>query len=374
MIYLDHNATTPVRPEVRQAMEPFLDGIFGNPSSIHAAGRQARAAVESARAQVAALIGATPEEIHFTSGGTEADNWALRDRQCVVSSTIEHPAVLRTVEALQATGSMVHLVGVDADGRLDPAAVLAAARDGNTGLVSLILANNETGTLQPLADIGPALRERRIPFHIDAVQAVGKIPVDVEVLGADLMSLSAHKINGPKGVGALYVRRGTPLSPLLHGGGHEQGLRAGTENVAGIVGFGVAATLRRHELAVDARRLVALRDRLLSGIRAAVDDVVVHGSQAHCLPGTLNLSFRYIEAESVLLGLDMEAIAVSSGSACTAGSTLPSHVLLAMGIEPRLAAGAVRFSLGYGNDAAQVDRVAEVLPAIVARLRALSVY
>jgi cysteine desulfurase len=292
----------------------------------------------------------------------------------MVTSTVEHPAVLRAAEALCDAGAMVYFIGVDADGRLDPTAVLTAAKDSDTDLVSLILANNETGTTQPLADIGQVLQERGIPFHIDAVQAVGKIPVDVEALGADLMSLSAHKINGPKGVGALYVRRGTPLSALLHGGGHEQGLRAGTENVAGIVGFGAAAELRRQEMAADARCLAVLRDRLLSGIRSAIDDVVVNGNQTHCLPGTLNLSFRRIEAESVLLGLDMEDIAVSSGSACTAGSQEPSHVLLAMGMEPRLAAGAVRFSLGYGNDAAQIDRVVEVLPPIVARLRALSVY
>jgi cysteine desulfurase len=355
-------------------MAPFLDDIFGNPSSIHAAGRQARAAVETARAQVAALLGALPEEVHFTSGGTEADNWALHRRRCVISSTIEHPAVLRAAEALAEDGAAVHFVGVGADGRLDPAAVLAATEGFDTDLVSLILANNETGTLQPLADIGPALRERGITFHVDAVQACGKIPVDVEALGVDLLSLSAHKINGPKGVGALYVRRGTPLSPWLHGGGREQGLRAGTENVAGIVGLGAAAALRAQDMAVDALRLAALRERLKVGIAAEIEDVVVNGSQTHCLPQTLNLSFCRIEAESVLLGLDMEGIAVSGGSACAAGHAEPSHVLLAMGMEPRLAAGAVRFSLGYGNDAAQVDRVIEVLPAIVARLRSLSVY
>ena len=355
-------------------MEPYQTRAFGNPSSIHAAGRQARAAIDVARAQVAVLIGASSDEVQFTSGGTEADNWALHGRHCVTTSTVEHPAVLRAAEALQQGGARVQFVAVGPDGRLDPAAVLDAIDSDETDLVSLILANNETGTVQPLAEIGSVLRQRGIPFHIDAVQACGKIPVDVEMLGADLLSLSAHKINGPKGVGALYVRHGTALSPLMHGGGHAQGLRAGTENVAGIVGFGAAATLRLQELAADGLRLTALRDRLRAGLMAAIEDVVLNGSQAHCLPGTLNLSFRRIESESILLGLDMEGIAVSGGSACAAGSAVPSHVLLAMGIEPRLASGAVRFSLGYGNDADQVDRVIAVLPPIVARLRALSVY
>ena len=374
MIYFDHNATTPVHPEVRDAMAPFFEGLFGNPSSLHAAGRQARTAVETARAQVAALLGATPEEMSFTSGGTEADNWALHGRRRVVTSAVEHPAVQSAAEAVRDGGGEAVFVGVDRLGRIDPDALLAEVDRGDTDLVSLILANNETGTLQPLAQIGPVLRARSIVFHIDAVQAFGKIRVDVEELSADLVSLSAHKINGPKGVGALYVRRGTSLASWLHGGGHEQGLRAGTENVAGIVGFGAAAQLRSREMTTEAQRLEGLRDRLASGLMAAIDEVVVNGSTTHRLPGTLNVSFRRVEAESILLGLDMEGIAVSSGSACTAGTSEPSHVLLAMGMEPRLAAGAVRFSLGYGNDTSQVDRVVEVLAPIVARLRALSVF
>ena len=263
----------------------------------------------------------------------------------------------------------------DAEGwRDDPDALLAEVDRGDTDLVSVILANNETGTLQPLAQIGPVLRARSIVFHIDAVQAFGKIPVDVEELSADLVSLSAHKINGPKGVGARYVRRGTPLAAWRHGGGHEQGLRAGTEIVAGSVGVGAAAQLRSREMTTEAQRFEGLRDRLAAGLMAAIDEVVVNGSTPHRLPGTLNVSFRRVEAESILLGLDMEGIAISSGSACTAGTSEPSHVLLAMGMEPRLAAGAVRFSLGYGNDTSQVDRVGEVLAPIVARLRALSVF
>jgi cysteine desulfurase len=374
LIYLDHNATTPVHPDVRAAMLPFFEGLFGNPSSLHAAGRQARAAVETARAQVAALLGATPQEVSFTSGGTEADNWALHGRRRVVTSAVEHPAVRGAAEAVRDGGGEAVFVGVDEEGRIDPDALLAEVDRGDTDLVSLILANNETGTLQPLARIGSALRERGILFHIDAVQAFGKIPVDVEALGVDLVSLSAHKINGPKGVGALYVRRGTPLASWLRGGGHEQGLRAGTENVAGIVGFGAAAQLRSREMETEAGYIEGLRDRLASGLMAAIDEVVVNGSRTHRLPGTLNVSFRRVEAESILLGLDLEGIAASSGSACTAGTAEPSHVLLAMGLEPRLAAGAVRFSFGYGNDAAQVDRVVKVLPPIVARLRALSVF
>jgi cysteine desulfurase len=374
MIYLDHNATTPIRPEVRAAMLPCLQGLFGNPSSLHTPGRRARQAVDSGRAAVAALLHMPPESIHFTSGGTEADNWALRCRRRVVTSAVEHAAVIAAAEALRDAGNEVVTVAVDGEGRIDPEAVLVAVDAGHTDLVSLILANNETGTLQPLAEIGPQLRARGVLFHIDAVQAVGKIPVDLEALGADLLSMSAHKINGPKGIGALYVRPGTELKPWSLGGGHEYGLRAGTENVAGIVGFGAAADLRRNEMATDATIVGELRDRLQRGITEAIADVVVHGSQVERLPGTLNVSFRGVEAESILLGLDLEGIAVSSGSACTAGAPEPSHVLLAMGCEPRLAAGAVRFSLGYGNDVAEMDRVVEILVPVVERLRALSMY
>lgn len=356
-------------------MEPFLAGGYGNPSSIHGPGRQAREAVEAAREQIAALLGATSKEICFTSGGTEADNWALRDRNGVVTSTVEHPAVLRSAEARRDAGARVLLVGVDGEGRVDPEAVLAAvASSETTDLVSLILANNETGTLQPLEQIGPLLQDRGILFHSDAVQAFGKVPVDVDTLGVDLMSLSAHKLNGPKGVGALYVRQGTDLAPWTRGGGHEHGLRAGTENVASIVGFGAAAALRVSEMVDDAVRLSAWRDRLEDRLSTAIGDVVVNGSRVQRLPGTLNVSFQRIEAESVLLGLDLEDVAVASGSACTEGATEPSHVLLAMGLEPRLASGAVRFSLGYGNDADQMDRVVDLLQPIVARLRELSTF
>ncbi|HCL29210.1 MAG TPA: cysteine desulfurase NifS [Candidatus Latescibacteria bacterium] len=374
MIYFDHNATTPLRPEVRAAMEPFLGDIFGNPSSPHAAGRQARAAVEMARQQVASLLGASPQELHFTSGGTEADNWALCGHDQIVTSAVEHPAVLFSAQARRDLGGDVTFIPVDEEGRIDPAAVVDIVGSSDAGVVSLILANNETGTIQPLAQIGSRLRQRSVLFHIDAVQAFGKIPVDVDRLGADLMSLSAHKINGPKGVGALYVRPGTVLAPWTHGGGHDGNLRAGTENVAGIVGFGAAAALRQTDMEEDAGRLSGLRDRLERGVLESIEDVVINGSRSHRLPGTLNISFRRVEAESILLGLDLEGIAVSSGSACTSGTAEPSHVLLAMGREPRLAAGAIRFSLGYQNTAAEVDGVVELLTPIIQRLRALSVY
>jgi cysteine desulfurase len=377
MIYFDHNATTPLRPEVRDAMGPYLDEEFGNPSSLHGPGRRAREAVEGRRQQIALCLGCDPGEVHFTSGGTEADNWALRGMAgrrpgAVVVSAVEHHAVVHTAEAMARGGHDVITVAVDTDGRLDPDRVLAAATDA--AVVSVILANNETGTLQPVAEIGAGLRRRGIPLHVDAVQAFGKVPVRVDDLKADLVSLSAHKINGPKGVGALYVRRDTAIDPWQTGGGHEQGLRAGTENVAAIVGFGAAAALRQAELAVDSACLRRLRDRLQDGLHEAIGDMVVNGSVEHRLSNTLNASFRGVEAEAVLLGLDLEGICASSGSACAEGATEPSHVLLAMGLEPRLAASAVRFSLGWGNDESQVDRVVTVLPGIVARLRELSVF
>ena len=379
MIYLDHNATTPVRPEVVAAMHPFHEEVFGNPSSLHVAGRRARAAVDVARAQVADLLGCAPTEVHFTSGGTEADNWALNGLAAsrpgrIITSTVEHHAVSHAVAALGAAGREVIFVPVQGDGRVDPERLLACATAAPTCVVSLIVANNETGTLQPTAEIGAALRARAIPFHVDAVQAFGKVSTQVDEMAADLVSISAHKINGPKGVGALYVRAGTTLAPWQRGGDHEQGLRAGTENVAGIVGLGAAAALRAAEMGVDGPHLAALRDRLEAGLLERLEGVVVNGSRRHRLPNTLNVSLSGVEAEAVLVGLDLAGIAASSGSACAAGQSSPSHVLLAMGLEPRLAAAAVRFSLGWGSSAAGIDAVLETLPPIVARLRELSVF
>ena len=377
MIYLDHNATTPMRPEVREAMWPYLGEEFGNPSSRHGPGRRAREAVEGARRQIAELLACDPGEVHFTSGGTEADNWALRGMAArsdgrVVVSSVEHHAVLQAAGELARAGREVVVLPVDGTGRADPARVLEAV-DG-AAVVSLILANNETGTIQPVSEIGAVLGARGVPFHVDAVQAFGKIPTRVDDLHADLVSLSAHKINGPKGVGALYVREGTDLAPWQLGGGHEHGMRAGTENVAAIVGFGAAAAIRRAEMDEQGRRQGRLRDRLESGLRERVEEVAVHGHPQRRLSNTLNISFRGVEAEAVLVGLDLEGVCASSGSACTEGAAEPSHVLLAMGVEPRLAAGALRFSLGWGNAEAEIDRVLEVVPGIVARLRELSVF
>jgi len=377
-IYLDHNATTPLHPEVLEAMLPFFREFHGNPSSIHAEGSRAREAIDEARALVAGLIGAAPEEVHFTSGGSEADNWALKGginaaagRRRILVSKVEHHAVWQTCQYLAKQGRIIEYLPVDADGRVDPDAV-AALLGEEVALVTVMHANNETGVIQPVDQIGPLTRHAGVPFHIDAVQSFGKIPVHVDELGADMLALSAHKINGPKGVGALYIRRGTKVENLLEGGGHEYGRRGGTENVAGIVGFGRAAELAVASMAKATQRIELLRDRLEQKLVDAVEAVVVNGGGAERLANTLNLAFSGVEAEGIVLGLDLAGIAVSSGSACSAGTSAPSHVLLAMGLEPRLAAAAVRFSLGKDTTEAEVDRVVEVLPPLVARLRAMS--
>ena len=391
MIYLDHNATTPMRPEVVEAMLPFFTEVPGNPSSLHQAGQEAREAVDGARGSLATALGCAVEEVHFTSGGTEADNWAVkgvvaerrsrRGRQTahgsagrIVTSAIEHHAVWHSCEFVSERGEVdVEYVPVDASGRVDADRAIDAM-DEETILVSIMHGNNETGVIQPLAEIGRRATELGIPFHVDAVQTLGKTPVLVDEMHADLVSVSAHKINGPKGTGALYVRSATPLAPLAHGGDHEGGMRAGTENVAGIVGFGKAMELRRgEEAASELAEIEELRDRLETGIAAAVDDATANGCREHRLPNTSNISFRGVEAEATIVGLDLEGIAVSSGSACTAGTAEPSHVLLAMGLEPRLAASSVRFSLGWGNTPTDIERLLEVLPPLVERLRRISV-
>ena len=394
MIYFDHNATTPVRPEVLEAMMPHLGGLAGNPSSLHAAGRRARSGVDEAREQVAAALGCPPGEVCFTSGGTESDNWAIKGvvsaagaagsrRRRIVTSSIEHHAVWHACEHLQELGVEVAYAPVDSEGTVLPEAVEELI-DDETLLVSVMHANNETGRLQPVAAIAAAARERGCLFHVDAVQSFGKLPWRAADLGADLVSISAHKINGPKGVGALWVRPGTLLHPLSHGGGHEGGRRAGTENVAGIVGFGAAAALAREELQgpgeTPVQRAGRLRDQLEDGILASLISVEINGRSAGVAAGgdpgrlanTCNAAFRGVEAEAVILGLDLEGIAAASGSACTSGAPEPSHVLLAMGLEPRLASSSVRFSLGWGNTEAEVERCLELLPGIVGRLRELS--
>ena len=385
MIYLDHNATTPVRPEVVDAMVSSLTQVSGNPSSLHGMGRIARDSVEMARQQVADLIGAQSQHLHFTSGGTEADNWAVKGavaaaRQArgggptrLVVTAIEHVAVLHPARYLAGLGVEVVEVPASGKGTVDVDALLDRATEG-TALVSVMHANNETGVLQPLAEIAPVLRGRGVPLHVDAVQSIGKVPVLTGELGADLVSMSAHKLYGPKGVGALYVRPGTPVEPLAHGGAHEGGGRGGTENVPGIAGFGVAASLASAELTAVGPQTATLRDRLESGLLEAVAGATPHGAWAPRLPNTTCLSFPGLDGEALVTGLDLEGVACSSGSACSSGRYGPSHVLVAMAVPPHLAAASVRFSLGRDNTDAEIEEVLLRLPEVVDRLRRISGY
>jgi cysteine desulfurase len=378
---MDHNATTPLREDVLEAMLPYLREVFGNASSPHTFGRQARRAIEGAREQVAAALGAQPREIVFTGCGTESDNQALkgvafanRDRgDHIITSRIEHKAILETCQYLEEQGFQVTYLPVDKYGTVDPDQVAQAITD-QTVLVSVMFANNEVGTIQPIAEIGQVCQERGVMFHTDAIQAVGKLPIDVGKLGIDLLSLSAHKFYGPKGVGAMCVRKGAKIDPLLHGGHQEWGRRAATENVASIVGLGKALELRPGEMAAEAKRLAALRERLYEGITTQIDHVYLNGHPTQRLPGTLSVSFDYVEGEGIIIGLDLAGVAVSSGSACTSASLEPSHVLLAMGVHPAVAQGSIRFSLGRENTEADVDYVLETLPPIVERLRAMSMF
>lgn len=376
-VYLDHNATTPLDPAVLTAMLPYLRDLFGNASSHHFGGRPARQAVDRARAAVAALVGADPPEVVFTSGATESDNLALRGvaeahAGChVVTTAVEHSAVLATCEALERRGHRVTRLGVDRQGALDLAA-LDAALTPDTRIVSVMLANNETGVLFPVADVARRCAARGVLLHCDATQAIGKVPVDVRAMGIDLLSLSAHKLNGPKGVGALVVRRGLALVPHQTGGSQERGRRGGTENVPGIVGLGMAAQRAAERLAAGApERVAALRDRLEARLVEVVPETTVNGGSPR-LPNTTNLGFRGIEGEGALLALDLAGIAASSGSACAAGAVDPSHVLLAMGLSREAAQASLRLSLGHETTDADVDYVIETLPPIVERLRALA--
>jgi cysteine desulfurase len=351
LVYLDCNATTPVDPRVVDAMVPVLREGYGNPSSGHRLGRQARELVEAARGQVAACLGVSPDEVLFTSGGSESDNWALRGAVAarggghVVTSAVEHPAVLETARALEREGRIrLTVVGVDRCGRVDPAEV-AAALASDTVLVSVMTANNEVGTLEPVAEIARACQGRHVLLHTDAAQAVGKIPVDVSALGADLLTVAGHKLYAPKGVGVLVIRRGVALEPFLRGAGHERGLRAGTENVASIVGLGVACAIVRDEGAAEAAHLVALRDRLEAGLAEGFPGLVRHGHPAERLPNTASVAFPGVDANALLVRLS-EEVAASAGAACHTGSTRPSHVLTAMGVDAATAASTVRFSVG----------------------------
>ena len=377
--YLDYAATTPVAPEVLAAMLPYFHDIPGNPSAIYAEGQQARQAVESARNSVAKLINARPDEILFLSGGTEADNMALSGvlnaNGCkgrhIITTAIEHHAVLETCHNLEKQGASVTVLPVDAYGILDAAAVEKAIRP-DTAIVSIIMANNEIGTIQNLAEISKITREKGAYLHTDAVQAVGRIPIDVQALGVDLLSISAHKLYGPKGIGALYVRKGTRISPILWGGGQERGKRSGTENVPGIVGLGKATEVASSTLVSEGSRLSAMRDRLIAGILATVPESRLNGHPTQRLPNNANFSFDYVEGESVCLNLDLAGISASPGSACSSTSTAPSHVLLALGLPQHQAFGSLRLSLGRWTIDSDIDRVLEVLPGIIARLRAMS--
>jgi cysteine desulfurase len=378
-IYMDNNATTAVRPEVLEAMLPFFKEQFGNPSSIHWAGRAVSDSVEKAREQVAKLVNCFAAEIVFTSCGTEGDNFAikgtadaLREKgDHIITTAVEHHAVLGPCKFLENHGFRVTYLPVDQYGMLDLKA-LEEAITGKTVLISTMWGNNETGTIFPIEEIGGIAGKYKVCFHTDAVQAVGKVPIDVQSAGVDLLTLSGHKIGAPKGVGALYVRKGSQITPLLHGGHQERSLRGGTYNVAGIVGLGVACELAGQQLEVTASRVRVLRDRLEQGIMKHIPDVKLNGHPQKRFPNTLNVSFAYIEGESILLNLDMEGVAASSGSACSSGSEEPSHVMVAMGVDIKLAHSSIRFSLGPDNTEEDIDYLLEILPPIVQRLREMS--
>ena len=379
-IYLDHNATTPPSDAVVQLMVGTLRNEFGNPSSVHHFGQRAKAVIDDARSAVAALIGADPGDVVFTGGGTEGDNLAIRGiaealeptgRKHLIASAIEHEAVLNTLKALSRRGWKTTLLPVDETGIVSPDALRSVISD-DTALVSVMHANNEIGTVQPIAELAAIARERRAVFHTDAVQTAGKIPVDVKTLGVDLLSISAHKFYGPKGVGALWIRRGVRLQAPLTGGKQERGRRAGTENVAGIAGLGVAAREAIAKMDSEASRLAALRDLLEDGILRNVTGTVLNGVRSPRVPNTTNISFDRTEAESLLIALDLEGVAVSTGSACSSGTLEPSHVLKAMGFAPHRTQNSLRFSLGAANTEADIDRVIAVLPGVVEKLRSLT--
>ena len=379
LIYLDHAATTPMDVAVHREMGQYCCLFFGNPATLYSLGRKANEAVEQARAAVARMLSCSPDEVYFTSGGTESDNWALqgiafsrKDKgKHIVTSTIEYHAVLDTADFLEKIGFEVTRVPVDSMALIDPDDVKKAIRK-DTILISVMHANNEVGTIEPVAEIGKIAKEAGIPFHTDAVQSVGKIPTDVDALGADLLSISAHKFYGPKGVGAMYLRKGTRIQRFMHGGGQERNKRAGTHNVQGIVGLGAAAKLAFEHRDTDAERLRALAKKLRDGLVATLPDIRVNGNSERQLPGMVHICVEGVEGEAMLLCLDGEDVCVSSGSACTTGSLDPSHVLLAMGMPAEIAHGSVRFTLGRHNTEEEIDRVLEVFPPIVEKLRRMS--
>ncbi|MGI6161276.1 MAG: cysteine desulfurase NifS [Christensenellales bacterium] len=378
-IYMDNAATTAIRPEVLEAMTPYLTSIYGNASSVHSFGREARSAIDAAREQVAKALGAKAQEIYFTSGGTEADNWALKGVVAaygkpahIITSSVEHHAVLHTAETLEKQGVEVTYLKVDEDGLVDPKDVEAAIKD-NTALVSIMYANNEIGTIQPISEIAKICLAHKIPLHTDAVQAVGHMPIDLsKEPGISMLSLSGHKLHGPKGVGALYIRKGVKIKPFMEGGAHERHKRAGTENTAGIVGLGKAMELAARDMEEHTAKITAMRDKLIDGLLEAIPYSRLNGHRHKRLPGNVNISISYIEGESMLLNLDLEGIAASSGSACTSGSLDPSHVLLSIGLDHATAHGSLRLSLDYDNTMEECDSVIKILPPIVKRLREMS--
>jgi cysteine desulfurase len=378
-IYMDHSATTPVAKEVLEAMLPYFSEKFGNASSLHSFGLEAKEALEASREKVAKLLGARPEEVIFTSGGTESDNLALkgiayRNREKgkhIITTAIEHPAILEVCRRLETEGFEVTYLPVTAEGLVDPAALEGAIRK-DTILISVMHANNEIGTIQPLVEIGRLAAERDIYFHTDAVQTAGKIPIGVDELGVDLLSMSAHKLYGPKGVGALYIRRGTRIESIIQGGGHERGLRSGTENISGIVGLGRAAELSQETMSQEAERLARLRDRLASLVLENVKDAWINGSMTKRLPSNLNFGFKYVEGESLLLFRDSKGIAVSTGSACSSHKLEPSHVLRALGLSPEECHGSLRITMGRSNTEEDVDFVAQSIAEAVERFRGIS--
>jgi len=379
LVYMDHSATTYTRKEVLDAMIPYHAENFGNPSSIYSIARASKNAIDIARAQVAKALGADPEEIYFTSCGSESDNWAIKGiafanrkkGNHIITTKIEHHAVLHTCEYLEKEGFAVTYLPVDKYGLVDPAELEKAITD-KTILVTIMYANNEIGTIEPIAELGAIARRHKVYFHTDAVQVIGNLPVDVRAQNIDLLSLSAHKFYGPKGVGALYIRKGVRIDNLIHGGGQERRRRAGTENIAGIVGLGRAIELATADIEGHNRRIRAMRDRLLKGIMEKIPHAYLNGHPEKRLPGNINISFEFIEGESMLLWLDDEGICASTGSACTSGSLEPSHVLLATGLPVEISHGSLRLTLGNVNTEADVDFVLDVLPKVVSRLREMS--
>ena len=379
-VYADHSATTPISKPVLNAMLPYLTEGYGNPSSIYSKGREAKKALESARGQVAEALHAKPSEIYFTSCGTELDNWAIKGaaaagarkgKRHLITTNFEHHAVLHTMQMLEKEGFEVTYLPVDSQGLITAAQVREAIRP-DTALVSIMYANNEIGTILPIPEIGAVCREARVPFHTDAVQAVGQVAIDVGAQQIDMLSLSGHKLNAPKGVGVLYLRSGLVIDTFMHGGAQERGRRAGTENLASIMGLAAAITIASFQIEERAARRTAMRDRLIDGILGQIPRCRLNGSREHRLPGSLNISFEGIEGESLLLLLDMKGVCASSGSACTSGSLDPSHVLLAIGLPHEIAHGSLRLSLGDENTMEDVEYILEILPPIIERLRSMS--